>query len=294
MSIPVATPTLLRLRAGARRNAARVVRSTRLRQAPAGTVCPVCGCRDREEGHSALVKNPRRTIHWFRCERCRFVQIVDNEKHYDSSDRYPMSPRIGTEETPGRELHMVKLASDVLGRKIDVLINGAGISKDYLHAGRIKRVREVWLSDFVNFHGVDRFFEVGKDPGRTFDVVVACEVLEHFTNPREDFLGLARLLRPDGLMVCSTNIYDGYSDLSRVGYPFIKGHCSYWTPRSIETVADDARLLVDFRVPQIARGKGGPRKRYVLFSKSPEVMRSVTRYFGRHLYAPSEPVVRNA
>jgi SAM-dependent methyltransferase len=289
-----AVPGLRSLRATARRRVARTVRTVNVRRAEADDSsdrCLVCGSPDTAVGTATFVKSADRTIRYRQCGRCQFVQVFDNEKAYVSAKKYPMSPRIGTETVPGRELHMVKLATDVLGRKVDVLINGAGISQDFRHAAKIKRVRDVWLSDFVNFHEVPNFFAVGTDPGRRFDVIVACEVLEHFTRPRADFMGLARMLEPGGLMVCSTNIYDGSSDLSRHLYPFIKGHCAYWTPRAIETVARDAGLHVDFRVPEIALGKGGPRKRYVLFSRSPEVMRSVTRYFARHLYAPSEPAV---
>jgi hypothetical protein len=97
---------------------------------------------------------------------------------------------------------------------------------------------------------------------------------------------LFRLLKPDGLLVCSTNVYDG-GNLNRHKYLFIKGHTSYYSPEALLHLARRNKVFVDFRLPAVS-SRLGPRKRYVLFSKSVTRMQDVAAYFGSHAYAPSE------
>ena len=68
-----------------------------------------------------------------------------------------------------------------------------------------------------------------------------------------------------------------------------RGHTSYYSPNSLRVIARQNQVLVDFRVPVAATGKVGPRKRYVLMSRSRAIMDSVCDYFGSHMFAPSEP-----
>ena len=98
---------------------------------------------------------------------------------------------------------------------------------------------------------------------------------------------LLSYVRPDGLLVCSTNLYAG-GNLSRHHYLFRKGHTSYYTVASLTCVANANRHHIDFRIPLVATGYGGPRKRYVLLSASDAVMDATARYFETRPYAPSE------
>ncbi len=45
-------------------------------------------------------------------------------------------------------------------------------------------------------------------PSSTFDAVTALEVLEHLTNPHESLARLARILKPNGLLIFSTGLYE--------------------------------------------------------------------------------------
>ena len=68
---------------------------------------------------------------------------------------------------------------------------------------------------------------------------------------------------------------------------------SYYSPESLRSIARANGMHVDFRVPLASTGSAGSRKRYVIFSHSATVMESVSDYFGRTMYAPSEqPVAR--
>jgi hypothetical protein len=53
-------------------------------------------------------------------------------------------------------------------------------------------------------------------------------------------------------------------------------------------IADHFGMHVDYRIPLVALGNGGPRKKYVIFSRSRAVMDAVADWFGGHMYAPSD------
>ncbi len=43
---------------------------------------------------------------------------------------------------------------------------------------------------------------------KTYDYIVACEVIEHFHNPYKEFVLLKNLLKPNGKLFCMTSIYN--------------------------------------------------------------------------------------
>lgn len=87
--------------------------------------------------------------------------------------------------------------------------------------------------------------------------------------------------------MCSTNIMDG-SEIAGQSYPFCRGHVSLYSPRSLGMLARENVYRFDFRLPRVATGYGGRRRRFALLSKSPEVMLATAEYFGSHPFAPSD------
>lgn len=274
---------------------ARILRSEPEADPRAARKCLVCGAPETRRKN---VTNRRSGKHVAvrTCERCGYVSVLDNFHDYKTSksteDLGGQAARCGTLDTTGREFGMAKLAVDVLNRnRIDVLVYGAGRSLDNLHIEKLPKVRRVAIGDIMKIRDDADFIDTTKPATETFDVVVACEVIEHFTRPREDFAKLFGFVHRAGLLVCSTNIYDG-GNLNRQGYIFGRGHVSYYTPESLRAIAKANGMHVDFRVPLASTGSAGPRKRYVIFSHSAIVMEAVSDYFGRTMYAPSEPPVR--
>ncbi|RJL25070.1 methyltransferase domain-containing protein [Bailinhaonella thermotolerans] len=226
------------------------------------------------------------------CGRCGHIGNPENFNDYtvyESIDQFPVAPRVGTEDKPGREYHMAAMACKIVGRRDQsVLVYGAGRSVDYRRIAGLAAVGRVAIGDVMRpLHEDAEFLDLTEPPGERFDVVVACEVIEHFVEPPKDFARLFEYVRDDGLVVCSTNIYDG-GDLTKHDYLYIKGHTSYYTPRAIARIARDNGMYFDFRVPRSATTYAGPRKRYVLFTRSVDRLQDVAEYFGDHTYAPSE------
>jgi SAM-dependent methyltransferase len=272
-----------------------VAARARRRRQPSGDGCLVCGSTRRREQRverGGGQKNPGRyEIHI--CQDCQFVSNPGNTVDYtafESVEQFKLTPRVGTEERQGREFHMARMGAEVLQRSsLDVMVFGAGRSLDYRHIAKLAQVRSVVMSDVVDL-GVDTdFINIAEGTDRRFDLIIACEVVEHFTDPQPEFERLFNLLTKDGLLVCSTNIWDG-RNLAKQGYLYGPGHVSYYSPRAIRIIAEKSRMLFDFRLPAIATGGPGLRKRYVLFTRSARNLRNAAEYFGAHPYAPSEDV----
>ena len=47
---------------------------------------------------------------------------------------------------------------------------------------------------------------------KTYDFIVCCEVMEHFLNPKEEFVLLAELLKPTGKLICMTSVFSEEMD----------------------------------------------------------------------------------
>ncbi len=225
------------------------------------------------------------------CQVCRYVSNFDNTVDYtkfQSPDEFELTPRVGTDDHPGREFHMAKMGAGILKRELSVMVFGAGSSLDYQHIAKLPSVNKVIMSDIVDVRGEADFINITDGTDQRFDLIIACEVVEHFIDPRNEFPRLFDLLTPDGLLVCSTNIYDsGNPNLD--SYLYLPGHTSYYSPRSIGVIAKQNNMHFDFRMPKYGPPQVfGKRKRYILFSHSLENLRKTAEYFGSHAFAPAE------
>jgi SAM-dependent methyltransferase len=257
--------------------------------------CLVCGSRNLKV---ELLSRPDKdhTINAICCERCRYVAIPDNHRDYHASDDTKTlggarGARMGTWEVPGREFGMAKLGVQILSRQnTSVLMYGAGQSIDCHHAANLTRVGRVAIGDLVKTRNDIEFINTTNSAGAgdKFDVVVASEVLEHFPDPYPNMENLFSFVKDDGIVVCGTNIRDAMP-MAKNGYMWVGGHVSYWSPKSLRIIARTYGMHLDFRVPACAAGRTGPRKKYIMFSRSQPVMESLADYFGSHMYAPSEP-----
>ena len=254
--------------------------------------CPVC---DSPNSRLRVIErtDKNRTYEIRICQTCQHVSNADNTVDYSaftSVRKFGLTPRVGTEERKGREFHMARMGVDILQRSsLQAMVFGGGRSLDYRHIGKLPEVEGVAMGDVVDLGIDDDFIDITKGTDRRFDLIIACEVIEHFPDPRSEFPRLFELLADDGLLICSTNIYDG-TNVARHTYLYSRGHVSYYSPRAIREIAEQNDMLFDFRVPEIVTGTAGPRKRYVLFTRSTSNLQRIAEYFGNHVYAPSEEV----
>lgn len=255
---------------------------------PDGAYCLVCGAaglehRTVQHATKAHVKPRELEI----CPRCGHISLPHNRNDYQARghDQLPTGDRCGSEDRPGRDFFIAKLALPAIDRDdVDVLMYGVGASRDNHTIASLPQVRSVAIGDIMKLRDDGQFVDLTEPPPRRFPLVIASEVVEHFRNPRADFSHLFDFVARSGLLVCGTNVYAG-GDLSKDPYIFFSDHTSYYTAPALATIASANGYHIDFRMPVIG---GGLRKRYVMFTRSRAVLDRLAVYFGAHTHAPSE------
>lgn len=255
-------------------------------------LCLVCGS---SEVVAEVFTRPDedRALTGVSCRRCRYVAIPENHRDYHASGKVTLlgggrGARMGTWDEPGREFGMAKLGLEVLNREgASVLMYGAGQSIDNHHVAKLPGVGRVAIGDLIQLRHDAEFINTTGLATEQFDVVVASEVLEHLPSPHDNLQNLFSYVRDDGILVAGTNIRDSLP-LVKVAYIRIGGHVSYWSPESLHVMADKFGMHIDFRNPWCATGNGGRRKKYIVFSRSRDVMDALADWFGTNMYAPSE------
>jgi SAM-dependent methyltransferase len=222
------------------------------------------------------------TLEFFLCTRCGYSfapgNFIDYSLKKTGTSKPGSSPRIGDGITPGREYYMASDAVEMLGKKkVSVGIFGAGLNRDHELLRILPQVSECALIDLKNFQDSEYFLPISTP--KKFDILIVCEVAEHFMNPRKEFYSCLRLLKRGGLIVVSTNLKI-QNDFSNYNYPFLHGHTSYYTGRSLIFLASIYKLFIDFRVPIIALGTHST-KRYIYLTSSLSVQHKILEYFSR-------------
>jgi SAM-dependent methyltransferase len=254
-----------------------------------GTGCLVCGHTRLTKRTVAWRKNDGREREVTICKSCGFVAAAelsnDRYRGKTSLEELPsVGLRAGTMEKPGREFQMARMALDILGRdSADVLVYGAGRSMDNHHIKALPNAGHVAIGDIMNARDDMEFHDANEPARRQFDVVVASEVIEHFRAPRQNFQQLFQFVNDDGIVVCGTSLR-GHRPLRDQRYLFYPDHTALYSPESLQLIADENAFHLDLRHPE----RLGPRKRYVIWTRSQDTRNLITRYFGYTPVAPSE------
>ncbi len=255
--------------------------------------CPVCGGEEDVVSHTCRIKPFKdKTMRGHQCRSCGLIRYPENLGGFskkvskETLEGNLRNLRNATDERPGREFFMAEMGMEIVSKhNASVSFFGSGLNTDHLWLKRKYPEITTKLVDLENMQEAENFEAI---PVATpSDVVVASEVIEHFTEPVEHFKSLLRLVNDDGILICSSNIYDG-TDISMHQYPFVAGHVAYWTPLALIKLASDMGCFVDFRTPAVGLTRGGPRKKYIIFYKSTQNMFRTSLYFGTHMHAPSE------
>lgn len=166
-----------------------------------------------------------------------------------------------------------------------------GVTKDIRRISALPQVAKVTAAcyptaDAPDGASVTRIDAADASKG-LFDLTIVNEVAQTLEAPSEGLAGMLRSVKPNGLVIVSTDLYDG-SDLDKLAFPRAPGHRWFWTGSAMVRVAASEGFHVDVRIPKLAVKKKYWRKRYVLLSPSGDVMKRVRNYFGSVLHAPSE------
>lgn len=258
--------------------------------------CEACGSNSvLTEKH--LCKKPPtqgRSFNFIICKDCGFIYSPDNRTAYVNNRVLNTAPepggRAGNGIVPGREFRIAEMAVRILASSgvtmPSVCVVGAGPSRDHQLIAKVLPVGDVAITDVFNFQNADNFILL-ENTKRRFDLLIASEVIEHFTQPRKDFRAFFQRLSRNGMAIASTTM-QGAAPIGEQSYPFLPGHAAFYSGRALLAIAKGLGYEVDFRAPAAAFHSPGPNKRYIFFYRSKRQGREIASYFAETLLAPSE------
>lgn len=216
----------------------------------------------------AYVKN--RSMVFKICEDCGYSFCKENFKDYLTLGSKSISSienckRVGSRQNKGREFFMANGAIAILKKKkLRILVFAPGNSLDHQTIRELDSVDTCKVTDLSNFQESEHFIPL--DTKEQFDIVIACEVVEHFMEPRKEFFNLFRYLDKDGLLMISTDTRVEDAVTERL-YPFLYGHTSYYSGKSLIFLAGMNDIFIDFRTPE-GETFNSKIKRYIYMTKS--------------------------
>ena len=77
---------------------------------------------------------------------------------------------------------------------------------------------------------------------RNYHYIFACEVIEHFNQPKQSFDQLYYLLRPGGSWIFMTNIFNDQIDFQRWHYKNDETHVIFYTKKTFEYIKEHYQL----------------------------------------------------
>ncbi len=240
--------------------------------------CPVCGSSARETqiDKKEMLASVSEVQHLFICNNCHFVNFPSNTTKELNLETDKSGHRAGSLDKPGREYFYFEAISNYIfpNKKISVCIYGAGLSYDHHHIRSKDNVLECYITDLQNYQESNFFID---NPIKKFDLVIASEVIEHFENPIENFNHLLSFVSDSGLLLIGTNIHIPGTKIDKLKYPFLLGHCSYWSPESLNMITSRLKYKLFFMNTSF----GGPRKRAVFIFKNEDIINKLILLTGK-------------
>lgn len=216
---------------------------------PSEVACKICGAPTRVAfslPHSKLTGQPipdsPDDCPYYECTGCEFLFCtqhdgVDHTELY--SDEYWATHDADWTGRVTQTLRLVMLANHLLGKdpsSLRVLDYGCGMG-GFVESARRDLQMQVFGTDLIE-PKLGREWFVPQPGKAAYDLVVACEVIEHLEQPMEAFAAIARMLRRPGAFAFQTAYYDPAAcgrDWWYLGPA--NGHISLHSARSLEIAA---------------------------------------------------------
>ena len=104
-------------------------------------------------------------------------------------------------------------------------------------AGKSSAICKVLHNQNYAVQAYDPFFNDDKTLlAQTYHYITSCEVIEHFYEPKKEFMRLFTLLKPNGALYCMTHLYDTSIDFEKWYYKNDPTHVFIYQEKTIEYI----------------------------------------------------------
>ncbi len=208
--------------------------------------CKICGKPSHEAFRIPASKKTGHAIPdlpddcvYYKCSGCGFCfsTLLDTADHaaiYDESYWTGQDP-----DWYGRvseTLRLVLLANRLVQRppdSLEILDFGCGMGT-FVETCRKNLQLDAWGTDLIRpKFGIDYFLP---QVGRKFDIVVACEVMEHIPTPVDTFRAIRAMLKPGGAFAFQTAEYDAVSGRNWWYVGPDNGHISLYSRGALDSL----------------------------------------------------------
>jgi len=191
------------------------------------SVCPLCSA-------SADFFCTDRGTNFFKCSGCHSVFRDPNEDLSLEAEKKRYELHNNDINDPGYRTFITPIVDAVLCN-----FSPTHTGLDF-GAGPKPTITKVLQEKGYNISPYDPFFH--NDPKlleKVYDYIVACEVIEHFRSPAEEFKRLRSLLNPGGALICMTELYAEKTDFSKWPYKNDITHRFFYSRKTLEWIRDN-------------------------------------------------------
>jgi len=192
--------------------------------------CPLC------DGLGKVFYQNRDT--YYQCKTCSgiFVDKADRPDSTVEKSRYEIHEN--NVEDMGYQKFVAPITSSIIR---DFSKNDKGLD---FGAGTGSAISKVLRDNGFNvlqydpyFHDYPEFLE------QKYDYIACCEVIEHFYNPKKEFLLLYDLLKNNARLYCMTDLYDDSIDFALWYYKNDPTHVFFYQSKTIEWIKKEFGFL---------------------------------------------------
>ena len=205
--------------------------------------CPLCASTET----SLLSISDRRGMNareYHECALCRLI-FVPERFHLSREEE---KSRYDLHENNPKDERYVRFLSKLTGPLADHLKGGQqGLDFGCGSGPAIAALLEKNGHQVLNYDPF--YFSDRALLSNTYDFISCSEVIEHFRAPREEFLRLHELLRPDGTLGIMTELYSGNKEKSidQWWYTSEPTHICFYAPATFEWIARWLQWKIIFR-----------------------------------------------
>ncbi|MEL6811495.1 MAG: class I SAM-dependent methyltransferase [Bacteroidota bacterium] len=196
--------------------------------------CPLCEIEDTQQ----RIRSPQ----FYNCPNCG--SVFRSPEHY-----------ISAEEEKARYLtHNNNVEDERYQNFVSPIVKAVTHSFDYqssgldFGAGTGPVISKLLTDKGYQMTLWDPFFHPDRSVlDSRYDFIVCCEVMEHFHHPKEEFLLMKRLLKPNGKLFCKTELLTPKKDFEDWYYKNDTTHVIFYSPQNLLWIKEHlgyARLYV--------------------------------------------------